>query len=501
MGNVTSALQHEEGCRMRENKHPNLNIIHEYDKNTAYRTASWTSDRKKLARRRTRWELKGNKLFNTDAYNFLTSRALVSDDSNEIWEGVQLLGKGAFGTVGLWKRFDSRGHVIDSIAIKESKESDPRVKVDMLRRTYGRESIPREAFWHDFFSRRTPYVPVLRKIVHFLGSTNSWRFYTEYCPNGDIFGLIEVYQKYNADRARKHPHEPVERIPLLYVWGVLYSLAHALHKLKLSERDENEIDEVLEHDLLDGPSDPMFVLHLDIKDANILLGNPYKHHLMRGYPTAKLADFGLASLTSMNHERNSRKWREWGTKICDPPEQYDKGHFDNYWQIPSIHPNRNTSYPFSPKHGVWQIAAVVFSMIDLGPNNMWLDHQLQYLARNPREAERKCNDSRSRGQWLEGRFTRESFADYGTDIMHLLASCLNMIPANRPSAREVMNACLKGMQNEVDRLQGERIAFPVVFFGDYGLEELKDHMRSRRARKERRRREERSPKRRRHSHW
>lgn len=53
---------------------------------------------------------------------------------------------------------------------------------------------------------------------------------------------------------------------MLYIWAVLYTLAHALNKLELSTEDEDAVDDVLKHDV--GTNERKFVLHLDIKDTN-----------------------------------------------------------------------------------------------------------------------------------------------------------------------------------------------------------------------------------------
>lgn len=77
--------------------------------------------------------------------------------------------------------------------------------MDMAHRT-GCDTIPTEALWLDFLSKRSPHIPYLHKLVHYRGHLKRWRFYMEYCPNGDIREMINLYREFR----HKHKHEEDE---------------------------------------------------------------------------------------------------------------------------------------------------------------------------------------------------------------------------------------------------------------------------------------------------
>jgi hypothetical protein len=87
---------------------------------------------------------------------------------------------------------------------------------------------------------------------------------------------------------------------------------------------------------LSPPGKHPFVLHLDLKHENggyypwygrvyadrnlVLLGDPPHQSEGQRYPTLKVADWGLAELTSVEHrKKNSEEWKYYGTIIWMPP--------------------------------------------------------------------------------------------------------------------------------------------------------------------------------------
>lgn len=194
MGNIISTIHNEEDYQLKKHPRPALDKLPERKFSTARQPASWTRDIDKLARRTKRWAQK--KKYNKATFEFLTSRSLIERNRDSLtWEATDLLGAGSFGVVGMWQQIDSKGEVRDAIAVKETTSKEPHGFIEMFERRDGKDSIPTEALWMDFLSRRTPYIPNLRQLVRFEGK--KWRFYMEYCANGTIYELINVYKEYN----------------------------------------------------------------------------------------------------------------------------------------------------------------------------------------------------------------------------------------------------------------------------------------------------------------
>jgi hypothetical protein len=201
MGGTVSHIHDEESRALKAHPKPSLAQIAEYDTADVYTQAGWTRDERKLAERKRRWM--GNRRgISEDVYRFLVSRALVDDSQStrrQNWEATELLGSGAFGTVGLWQVFDERtGRPVDSVAIKETRDFER--DREMIKRVRPLEDLPREAFFQDYMGRRSANVPYLRKVVQFVDQAEQWRLYMEYCPHGDLRDMIMLYRDFNEKR-------------------------------------------------------------------------------------------------------------------------------------------------------------------------------------------------------------------------------------------------------------------------------------------------------------
>lgn len=201
MGNITSTIRNEEDYQLKHHPRPALDRIPEFVLGEVRKPAYWTTDKAKLDRRVKRWKQK--RKYDSKAYEFLTSRSLITKNPDgPMWEATELLGAGSFGVVGLWQQIDSKGKLVDSVAIKETSDTIPRGFIEIFERKGGKEPIPSEALWMDFLSRRTPYIPNLRQLVHYYGGAKQWRFYMEYCPNGSLTDLINTYKEYNSSHPK-----------------------------------------------------------------------------------------------------------------------------------------------------------------------------------------------------------------------------------------------------------------------------------------------------------
>ncbi|KAI4187265.1 MAG: hypothetical protein LQ348_004121, partial [Seirophora lacunosa] len=98
------------------------------------------------------------------------------------------------------------------------------------------------------------------------------KFYTEYCPLGDLQDVLDSYFKRDA------------KVPEPFLWHTFLQLARALHHLHTAARDPRS-------------GAPITILHRDIKPANVLLrpsssSSPTNRNR---YPDVVLADFGCSS--------------------------------------------------------------------------------------------------------------------------------------------------------------------------------------------------------------
>jgi serine/threonine protein kinase len=233
---------------------------------------------------------------------FLTSSADL--DNEDGWHPVRPLGQGSFGRVGLWQKIDSDGQVVDSIAIKQQKYGDRREHEEM---TLGAHGLSREAaLMHQLNNLDNPNIIRLRGFKN-NGPEKLWRFYFEYCHGGDLDNLITNYCAWNT------------YLPEEFLWDVFHGLAHAAQTLQQGPFRDLDTDRSTDNE----------VVHFDLKPQNVFLDNtaaPTLHGDPRHrtpqivyYPTVKMADFGLATITGVDDQDNPREYRERGTDLYKPP--------------------------------------------------------------------------------------------------------------------------------------------------------------------------------------
>ena len=76
-------------------------------------------------------------------------------------------------------------------------------------------TVPMEALCM-YELRDCPTVCRLRSVRKFDADRSDdrvWRLYQEYCPNGSIRDMLEIYKQYN----REHPDDHM-RVPEAYIW-------------------------------------------------------------------------------------------------------------------------------------------------------------------------------------------------------------------------------------------------------------------------------------------
>ncbi|KAK4626633.1 G2-specific protein kinase fin1 [Fulvia fulva] len=233
------------------------------------------------------------------------------------WKYKGELGKGAWGLVSIWVKFDADDRPVDRVAIK---------KVDLgPKPDIGGK--PTEDRWDESWNwlgdpkRRIPIdyglvkplndLPDSENVVRVVGygvydMRRTIQIYLEYCEHGDLAKLVQQYEERRNDPIHAGRND---RIPIRYLWSIFEALVSAACLMNHGQ-------------LPDGPPAPatagwQALIHRDIKPANIFFAKPHATK-WPGIPTAKLGDFGLGALQS---DPNSARPGV-GSEGFQAPEQY-----------------------------------------------------------------------------------------------------------------------------------------------------------------------------------
>ena len=125
--------------------------------------------------------------------------------------------------------------------------------------------------------------------------------YLKYCPDGDLRKLLYMCKAWNTC------------LPEDFIWHVFSQLTRGCQIMASDNFNSVGTQEP-------GPSDGVF-LHLDIEPQNRFLIKAEGPSLMAEYPMIRLADFGVAALTSAAGLANLRGLWLLGTGGFFPPEQ------------------------------------------------------------------------------------------------------------------------------------------------------------------------------------
>lgn len=236
-------------------------------------------------------------LWGKSVSNFLDSTP-GTEEMDDSWQPVRMLGKGSFGIVGLWQKIGRKGEIEDDVAIKEMEH--PRHDDLCLQRD---RRLPKEAVimqqLNDAERRQdwsTNYILRLRSFRNF-PAAGRWRFYLENGQYGDLYKLLHSYRAWDS------------YFPEEFLWHVFNDLAKAavvMHEGPFTHLESGK------------PSD-WSITHFDIKPENIYLGKRDKDATFANYPTMKLADFGLAEMTGEDDRNNPYEYRPKGTDDFKPP--------------------------------------------------------------------------------------------------------------------------------------------------------------------------------------
>jgi len=230
---------------------------------------------------------------NIDEAVFLSSHTDLEDDQD--WRPIRALGRGGYGLVGLWQKFDEKGTVLDSIAIKQQEysatdENGLSYEARLMQHLNGancKNIIKLRCFRDHQLEKR-------------------WRYYLEFAPFGNLHDLKINYMAWNT------------YLPEEFLWHVFHGLATAGLQLGDTEylgyRDGEGYALREDH----------YMLHFDLKPQNVGLGDLVDEmptHFSN-YPVAKVMDFGLARITSPHDQHNPRGYWDLGTAGYKPPVRW-----------------------------------------------------------------------------------------------------------------------------------------------------------------------------------
>ncbi|KIY00440.1 uncharacterized protein Z520_04125 [Fonsecaea multimorphosa CBS 102226] len=398
---------------------PGVNIRIATTRNDPYERAGWTKDKDRTIRRVRRWRDE-HEWYDGRVEAFVLSRSFLEFDREDdyMWECTDILGRGAFGMVGKWTKFDKNGRAVDDIAIKQTVLDGRELDEE------GRPTVPTEAVLvKALVDQGCRNVARLRDMRYFDCDRPKWRLYLEYYRYGTLHDLVQTYRRRN----KRGNYD--DRIPEAFIWQAFHDFAQACYHMK-----------VLRLDSLGGstPRGDHFALHLDLKGQNVLLGDAPGNEKLMPYPTLKVADWGCAEYTSLDDERNSKKWKGNGTICWMPPEQREFGRYGEDWERRIL---GNRDHPFSMKHVVWQIGANIYGLMTLDLDNDDLNARVNQ-AEGMEHMLRKHDYSP-----LMGYQSRT----YSSELTSLVDDCVRVDPARRPSPYELVQRTQEGLARFTDR--------------------------------------------------
>ncbi|TGO38251.1 hypothetical protein BHYA_0078g00030 [Botrytis hyacinthi] len=317
------------------------------------------------------------------------------------WEGVRHLGQGGAASADLYRRIGSEkgmGAMPEHIVVKQADGSDK----DLLN-----ESMLLQLF----VDRNTPHVLKIYQGYHegeVVPRNIGGMIYLEFCENGDV-------DKWMANRIEKSETVLREKD----IWNILECLARACIVLEMgSEHLEAENDR-----------DWIPIWHLDLKPANILIGDKDKIHDIGIF---KMGDFGLASHIPNNPQDPG--WLEhvannltlgWGA-----PEQFFPQMQNRFYSTPA---------------NIFGVAAIVYFLMT--KQQVRIGQDMAYVGF-------PSSDSDSTvalrtlvltcGRSLLDDPTIKSSGIYSKTLIRTLLQCLAYSPHERMTAKQLLDVCITG---------------------------------------------------------
>jgi serine/threonine protein kinase len=375
---------------------------------------------------------------------FMLSRHGLDDAAeNERWKPWNILGQGGYGRVGVWRKVDENGEVLDEVAIKEQNLH----KHKHLNKADPLTGLHEEAIIHLALQQKERaglgdatgglFVGRDRHILHMrqykIDKAGKCRMYLDYCPHGTIAALQKGYRIFS------------KRFPVAFLWHMFHSPALAINVMNGRCLSAAFLYKWRKYqDRAEWPDADHWTIHLDIKDTNIFLCEPdhdnhkaSKHDPRMDWPSLKLADFGCAIYTSSADKTNPWVADNGGSGTWDtmPPEQ-------RRWSNDFSDPPNWVGQRWTPTHMVWQVAKIVWDCTFHWPRPKMTNDVMEEVAADLEQYERNGR------HWIS-----PTDLDLAPDrnLADLLHRCLHPTALNRPSTDELVKATREGLKSSLKR--------------------------------------------------
>lgn len=272
------------------------------------------------------------------------------------WIPQYPLGQGGYGKVAKWAKLDAIGNVLDELAIKEAKASPSSLYAP---------DLTREAVIHGHLTAMKASkdtISQLRGYKMFTQQTNTEadkvRLYLRYEPLEDLGKLDDRYMAFD------------QFLPELFLWSMLRDFAEANTLLKRCPSTWNPV--TVPPFSPNIPPDfardtDKFLLHLDVKPGNFLIGprpaeKPRCYYPPR-YPRIRMADFGFTTPKSAQSQR--RRSFDCGTTNYINPEQLGYSKFWPRHEGHDLYRTQENQFQLSETTDSFSIGKVLYVLMTL----------------------------------------------------------------------------------------------------------------------------------------
>ena len=277
----------------------------------------------------------------------LLSDLNYDDGNNEDWFPVRGLGIGGFGCVSHWVKRDMAGGIVDELAMKDADGSIERLGAHATWAPH----LVKEAFVQSQLTENDRQSFVNLKQYKYYVRGRRFRLYMEYAASGSLERIRRNYRAWDV------------YLPELFLWTVFHELATACRSMyrcpaqwrPYSPRPQDQ----------QNPANQ--IIHMDLKADNVFIFDrqrPNPNNVFPAeYPQVKVADFGLAQVTSAQDPSNPRDMWRAGDQTCQTPEQYE---FGRRFGIPDpVNGGYGPAFRFFERQNVWQVAKIIFDLMTL----------------------------------------------------------------------------------------------------------------------------------------
>lgn len=378
------------------------------------------------------------------------------DPNQHEWKFVRFLGKGAFGAAALYQQQDDQQQLHDAVAIKAAMRAQrvegepdnggwPLITMEAAVMTQLNDCVDFKGVDEFVYLRKytnAPQMPTPWPLMHDA-------YYLEYCPYGDLQQLKMHHQAW-----QKH-------VPEVFLWHLFQSFARASQTMAYGRfqwlgHNATELDKKT-YDYLDKVPGA-FILHGDVKPANILLTPPVADKdRPAGYPefpSVRLGDFGCARVLHAEND-NSRRWNlRRGTREYQAPE-LRTNNFDRLWNqkwyrragkgVSKLLGNKH----ITPSADLWAFAAIIWELMTLRDITELSDAVDSQVRLAPFGKSVRGSPVHKAQLMLP---LGSNAPRYSAELQTLIAECLELDPAERLSSSYVLRETLRNTLEKYDIL-------------------------------------------------